>query len=276
MKWEESDIRVGEVDIHVRRGGVAGGPPLVLAHGFSDDGGCWAAFAELLADRVEIIAVDSRNHGRSARAAGAQLALADDLAGVIRSLELQRPTLLGHSVGASTVAQVAGREPHLVGRVVLEDPPWRMDENVAPTSEPKFEGIRSWIASFDGLTITELEELGRSQHPTWSPAEIEPWARAKTGLGELAVGHLLPFDWRAATAGIRCPVLVVMGEAGSDAIAGPELAEHLLGLGNHWTTGQVLGAGHNIRRENLSGFAALTVPFILAEHDVETGTGDTI
>ncbi len=274
MKWETSDIRVGDVDIHVRRGGIAGGPPLVLAHGFSDDGGCWSVFAEIVADRADVIAVDSRNHGRSARVAGDQLALADDLAGVIRSLELQRPTLLGHSVGASTVAQVAGREPGLVGRVVLEDPPWRMDEYVAPTSAPKFEGIRSWIASFDGLSIAELEEVGRTQHPTWDLSEIEPWARAKTGLGELAVGHLLPFDWRTAAAGIRCPVLVVTGEVDSDAIAGPELVEHLLGLGDHWATGQVPGAGHNIRRENLSGFAELTVPFILAEDVGEAGTID--
>ena len=47
---------------------------------------------------------------------------ADDAAAVIGALGLQKPYLLGHSMGAITAATVAANYPDLVRAVVLEDP----------------------------------------------------------------------------------------------------------------------------------------------------------
>ncbi|HVK02732.1 MAG TPA: alpha/beta fold hydrolase, partial [Armatimonadaceae bacterium] len=48
---------------YARTGG--GGPPVVLAHGFSDDGSCWTPVARALAPEYDVVMVDARGHGLS-------------------------------------------------------------------------------------------------------------------------------------------------------------------------------------------------------------------
>ena len=50
--------------------------------------------------------------------------LAEDAAALIRALDLDRPILLGHSLGAGTAATVAATHPDLVRDLLLEDPVW--------------------------------------------------------------------------------------------------------------------------------------------------------
>ena len=50
--WQSGSIDVGGIRLHyTRTGGGAPGakPPMVLAHGFSDDGLCWTPVARALA-----------------------------------------------------------------------------------------------------------------------------------------------------------------------------------------------------------------------------------
>ncbi len=47
--------------------------PLVLLHGFTDDGSCWFPVAETLAQNYDVILPDARGHGQSARIAGVGL-----------------------------------------------------------------------------------------------------------------------------------------------------------------------------------------------------------
>jgi pimeloyl-ACP methyl ester carboxylesterase len=46
----------------------------------------------------------------------------EDLAGLIRESKLVKPVLMGHSMGASTVAAFAARYPDIPRAVILEDP----------------------------------------------------------------------------------------------------------------------------------------------------------
>ncbi|MFN2157062.1 MAG: alpha/beta fold hydrolase, partial [Anaerolineae bacterium] len=55
------------VDLHYYRTGKEGGPPLVLAHGFSDDGQCWYRLATDLEADFDVVMPDARGHGLSAR-----------------------------------------------------------------------------------------------------------------------------------------------------------------------------------------------------------------
>lgn len=260
MNWNELDVDVDGVGIHVRRGGVPDGPSIVMAHGFSDDGQCWSRFAELIADRFDVIALDARNHGLSGRGPADQHVLADDVAAVVRALDLDRPILLGHSIGASTMTVLAATRPDLVGPVVLEDPPWKID--TPPADDARLAGVRGWIDSLASQSIDELRAMGREQHPTWPDAEFDSWAPAKHGLGPLAVEHLGSIEWETLVAKITGPLLVVLGDAGLDAIATPALAERIAELQGSTTVVSVEGAGHNTRRENLEGYAAVVTPFL--------------
>ncbi|MDA9050701.1 alpha/beta fold hydrolase, partial [Pseudomonadales bacterium] len=51
--------------------------------------------------------MDARNHGLSGHASANLQAMTDDLATVIQALNLHQPVVLGHSMGASMVADLA-------------------------------------------------------------------------------------------------------------------------------------------------------------------------
>src|SRR5947209_11457194 len=122
--WSSGDVQANGLNLHYTRTG-GDHPPLVLAHGFSDDGLCWMSVAQPLAERYDVIMPDARGHGRSqAPAQGyGNLEQAADLAGLIAALGLQRPIILGHSMGAATALALAGGHPDLPRAILLEDPP---------------------------------------------------------------------------------------------------------------------------------------------------------
>ena len=62
--WKAGDVEVDELRLHYTRTGGAN-LPIVLAHGFSDDGLCWTPVAELLAAEFDVIMVDARCHRQS-------------------------------------------------------------------------------------------------------------------------------------------------------------------------------------------------------------------
>lgn len=262
MNWSTSTIDANGTELCVHRAGARNAPVVVLVHGFSDDGRCWRAFAERIADRFGVVAVDARNHGGSGRGRADPEVLAADLAAVIGGLNVSAPTLIGHSIGASTVALTAATWPDLVGRIVLEDPPWRSTAANDREVTGRRDTATSWIGSLAGLGLDELLALGRRQHPTWTEDEIVPWAQAKLKLGDKAVDHLQPFDWISAVPRIVCPTLVVCGDPSLGAIASPQLVDRIIDLNANVRVGEVGGAGHNIRREQLAGYLDVVVPFI--------------
>src|SRR5690349_3955745 len=119
-----ADVVVQGTKLHYYRAGCDK-PPLVLAHGLTDDGLCWTPVAEVLADTHDVIMVDARGHGKSdAPEDGYTLTnLAADLAGVIRELALDKPVILGHSMGAITALTLAASYPDMPRAILLEDPP---------------------------------------------------------------------------------------------------------------------------------------------------------
>lgn len=260
MDWTESDVVVDGVSLHLRRGGNPSGSTVVCAHGFSDDGNCWSRLADRIGDRYDLVAVDARNHGRSDRGSADWDTLAADLAGVVERLDVDRPTLLGHSLGATTVALVAASRPELVGRVVLEDPPWRPEQ--APLDDEQLAGVRAWVASLEGKTVDELRALGREQHPAWPEEEFDSWAPAKLGLGPRSVDHLAPVDWRSVVPEITVPVLLVLGDPDLGAIAPPSVAAEVTALHDDVTVVTIDGAGHNVRRERLGEYVEALTGFL--------------
>ena len=117
--WQSGHVEANDLRMHYYRTGGEK-PPVVLAHGFSDDGLCWTPVAEALAPEYDVVMVDARGHGQSeAPEQGyGPTEHAADLAGVIAALGLQRPAVLGHSMGAATTLMLAGTYPD-VPRAIL-------------------------------------------------------------------------------------------------------------------------------------------------------------
>jgi pimeloyl-ACP methyl ester carboxylesterase len=96
------------------------GEPLVLIHGVGMNASIWAPqIAEFERDHT-VIAFDVLGHGDSAMPP--ENATLDDYvaqaAGLLRSLDVERATIVGHSMGALIAIGLAGSHPELVGRLV--------------------------------------------------------------------------------------------------------------------------------------------------------------
>jgi N-formylmaleamate deformylase len=270
--WTEADVTAAGIRIHYTRCGA--GAPLVLAHGVTDFGRNWTTTAERLERRFDIVMPDARGHGLSeAPASGYRVAdLAADLGALIRALGLARPALMGHSLGAATVAFAAAAGLAPARCLVLEDPPWR-DGAVAPPAERE-QRVRERRAEIERRRVSptaELERLGRSEHPGWSVREIRLWAEAKRLVRpEVAEIFAQPMPQGDEIADrIGCPVLLLTGDQDRGAIVSPATAERfrsaLAARGVACQVARVGGAGHNIRRDAFEETAALVEGF-LARH----------
>lgn len=271
-EWASGFAEANGIRIHYLRTGGAK-PPLVLAHGFTDDGGCWAPVAAVLAADYDAVMVDARGHGRSDAPPGGYGAVeqAADLAGVIEALGLRKPAILGHSMGAETALALAGVHPDLPGAILLEDPPPRWVASRAPVEGDDNRGTewRNRITTMKRQTRDELLAAERAASPAWSEAELEPWADAKLRLSPAVLarfepGDTAPGDWAATLGRIRCPALLLIGNPALGALVDSTAADALRALVPGLSVAHIAGAGHNIRRDQPDRYLEAVRPFLAA------------
>ena len=266
-RWQSGDIAVNGLTLHyVRTGGAK--PPVVLAHGFSDDGLCWTPVAEALEADYDVLMVDARGHGRSAAPEQGYGSAdhANDLAGVIRTLGLERPAVLGHSMGAASTLALAGMYPDLPRAILLEDPPpwWITAE--AGVLLTRQSPIRLGIIELKRKTREELIAHARRGSPTWPEAELGPWADAKLrfSFNILIAAEPAAVDWSATVRRITCPVLLLTADPALGALVTPESAAALQALAPQTRIAHIAGAGHSIHREQFARYIEVVRAFVAA------------
>ena len=260
--WLDDDVIVDGKCLHFTRTG-GGKPALVLAHGFSDSGLCWLPVARDLEAEYDLVLPDARGHGHSARLQpGESLDLAADLAGLIRVLRLDRPVLGGHSMGASTSAEVEARFPGLVRALILEDPAWRDPDPVKV--EEKFNPFEFWLKSLEGLNVEELIARCQADNPGWPQVEWRPWAESKKqfDMTTFQTKSVSQPDWPEVVSALGCPTLLITADPEKGAIVTPELAQKACALNGNLRVVRVTGAGHSIRRENYAAFMLAVGQFL--------------
>jgi pimeloyl-ACP methyl ester carboxylesterase len=98
------------------------GPPLVILHGLFGSGRNWTSIAKKLASNWRVLAVDLRNHGASPWDAEMNYAvMAEDVLALIEAEKLERPVLLGHSMGGKTAMMAALTNPGAIGAMIVAD-----------------------------------------------------------------------------------------------------------------------------------------------------------
>jgi 3-oxoadipate enol-lactonase len=101
---------------------VAGdGPEIVLLHGFSFDMRCWEPQFAALADQYRVVRYDLRGFGKSSLPEG-QYDHCADLSALLDHLEIERPMLLGLSLGANIALRYAILHPQRVAGLALASP----------------------------------------------------------------------------------------------------------------------------------------------------------
>lgn len=101
---------------------IAGsGPAILLVHGIGDNSTTWNAVQAKLAQRFTVIAPDLLGHGQSdkPRADYSIAAYANGMRDLLSVLDIERVTIVGHSLGGGVAMQFAYQFPHLVERLIL-------------------------------------------------------------------------------------------------------------------------------------------------------------
>ncbi|MEO2038463.1 MAG: alpha/beta hydrolase [Martelella sp.] len=134
-RYEERRIDTGRITLNVRIGGS--GPLMLFFHGITANSAVFGPLMDAFSDRFTTVAVDQRGHGRSDKPETGYEAIdfADDIAALIKTLDMGPAILVGHSLGSRNSVTAAARHPELVRSVVAIDfTPYIEDEVFASLS----------------------------------------------------------------------------------------------------------------------------------------------
>jgi pimeloyl-ACP methyl ester carboxylesterase len=110
------------VEIHLAEWGGQGRAILCI-HGITANCRCWDVVASALAPKHRVLAMDLRGRGRSGRPpSGYSIEHhCRDIAALLDDLNLDRPVIMGHSLGAFIALAFAAHYPDKVDRIILVD-----------------------------------------------------------------------------------------------------------------------------------------------------------
>lgn len=137
---------------------TGGGPDLVLIHGITGNLAVWhLRMAALLWDRFRLTTYDLRGHGRSDMPPSGYDAdsMAADLLELLDALEIERPSLVGHSFGADIALYFAHAHPDRVDQVIAIE--GALPALVHARNREDWEGWDHWVEM--------LERSGRRVPP---------------------------------------------------------------------------------------------------------------
>jgi pimeloyl-ACP methyl ester carboxylesterase len=124
----------------------SGDPPLLFVHGWTCNHTHWRDQLPHFAKKHRVVALDLRGHGKS-DAPDQDYGIdgfVGDVAWFIRELGLQKPVIIGHSMGGVIAMNLARRHPDLARAIVMVDSPITpLPEATRAIAEPLFAGLRS-------------------------------------------------------------------------------------------------------------------------------------
>lgn len=250
MRGQSRFLDVDGLRLHALEYGAPDAPALVLVPGITAPAALWEFVCVELARDLRVVALDNRGRGLSDRAATYALVdYAADLLGVLDALALERPLLLGHSMGARIVTAFAALHPERRGDVIVADPP------VTGPGRPPY----SWSldALLDAIRDAHPQRLA-TLFPSASEAQLALRAEWLPTCDERAVAesfrnfHVEDFHayWRR----LAPPALLVWG--GESDTVSPAAAAELARENPAVETVCLERAGHLLPWDDLDGFLA--------------------
>jgi pimeloyl-ACP methyl ester carboxylesterase/quercetin dioxygenase-like cupin family protein len=146
-------VVVDSLEIQVES--VGEGIPVVLIHGLGLSGAIWNRVRDSFGPGYRLVLVDLRGAGGTRELVQRELSLeqwATDLGALLAALEIERPVLVGHSLGASVALKYALERPDDVRALVLIGADANLS-NLAPrmlASAERIEamGMEAWVAEY--------------------------------------------------------------------------------------------------------------------------------
>ncbi|HEX9998963.1 MAG TPA: alpha/beta hydrolase [Actinoplanes sp.] len=148
-------IDAGELPLAVRDFGGEQ-RPLLLLHGTGGNLATLTTLARALRPNHRVITVDLRGHGRSGDGTWTWNAALGDLAAVCVQMELERPAVVGHSLGGVLAALWGQRHPEAPGVVSLAG-------NPPPIRPEHLPGIDPVTAAAELAELRAVADRGQSE-----------------------------------------------------------------------------------------------------------------
>lgn len=124
----------------------SGDPPLLFVHGWCCNHSYWRDQIPAFSGDHRVVAVDLRGHGESDKPDQDYTinGFADDVAWLIGEAGLQRPVVIGHSMGGVIALKLARSNSRLARAVVMIDSPLApLPDNLQPVAQQVFAGLQS-------------------------------------------------------------------------------------------------------------------------------------
>ena len=263
--WAQDKIKItDDIELfYTRTGGDK--PPIVLAHGITDTGLCFHQVASDLEGDYDLIMYDAYGHGKSSRIdPKKRYDLSEDMHDLIEGLKLDKPGVIGHSMGSATAAGFAAKYPDMLSALILEDPPW-----VDRTPEMEFnkDAMLEWkknTIETQKKTVKELIKEKKKESPNWEESILEEWASSKL---EFDPGVFDAFSsdfsgWRDLAKAIKVPTLIVTGDNELGAIVTPEIGVEAVEIMDSGEFGHISLAGHCVRYEQYQPYMTMIKLFL--------------
>jgi pimeloyl-ACP methyl ester carboxylesterase len=180
------------------------GEPLILLHGGLMSGEMFGPTLPAFAERHQVIAVDLQGHGRTAdidRPIDVRL-MADDIAALIDHIGLDKPDLVGYSLGGAVALHTAAKYPARVRRLVVASANIRPDA-IYPEIRAQQAQVNAAAAEF--LKDTPMYQLYQRVAP-----RPEDFPRLLDKMGEAMAKD---FDFTEEIRSLQVPTLVVAADA---------------------------------------------------------------
>ena len=258
-------MEVNGVNLRYHRTG-GGKPPLVLLHGFTDNGLCWTKVAKELQTDFDIIMPDIRGHGKSfTDELDFTLETASkDIVELIKYLKLDNPIIMGHSMGGQIATLIAGNYPNITSKLILEDPAFLLK----PMKMQFFRSIFKFlIKRAMKKTEEQLRKQSRKFNKSWDEEDVITWA---TGQKEFSLNNPLTVlenlsvsvDWHDFFPKITSHILLIVSSKGFLKLKD---AKAILPEFQNAEIAYIEKAGHSIRRENYKSFMESVSSFLNLE-----------
>jgi pimeloyl-ACP methyl ester carboxylesterase len=159
-------------------------------------------------------------------------AVRDELAAYIRRHQLERPVIVGHSLGGFLALSLASRYPDLVGKLVIVEglPAPGAEQNPDATAEEMkalADRVAGAFATSDDATRRAVFAKTMATRPEHVEA-IASWARASDpATVTTVISEIITTDLRTDLGRIETPVLVLASLAGSGAASDAEGLERM-------------------------------------------------
>jgi N-formylmaleamate deformylase len=181
-----------------------------------------------------------------------------DAAGVIEALCLDRPVLVGHSMGARIVAAASLLRPD-DGPVVLVDPPVS-----GPGREPYPTTREQFLQQLHEAQRGTDADAVRRFYPRWPERELQVRAEYLASCDETAVVEthegFESEDFHEIFVKLSAPTLLVLGA--ESPVVPKAAARELTALRPDIAIENVAGAGHMVPWDNLTGFLDVVLPYL--------------